>query len=356
MMNKLLSVLILLAMMFVMHNTSGAEPANPAMLNDIKITTTVDNTKIELRFDSQPGDEKILYRDEYVQIEIPEAYTDPAKQWLNVEDEIVKNIFVYQYDTNTVRVRLFTYGNAAGIRERISISKVNNDLIISYEQVPAVVATKAPVIAKVNAKKEVKKSKAAPVENKSREKIVKLPPPPQTTKTEPIAVSDVVAANLSESRDESGTVQLSAEADSNMHNPESLPLIPVAEEAKSVPVSAPPSFSSSVIKMVTALGIVLSLLFAVVYLVKKYLGKKIGFAGQEHKIRVITTTYLGPKKSIALVEVAGEKIVVGVTATTISMLTKLGKDEDFGEVLKEQINPESTNERIELHDELWEKV
>ncbi|HEY4619393.1 MAG TPA: flagellar biosynthetic protein FliO, partial [Nitrospirota bacterium] len=67
-------------------------------------------------------------------------------------------------------------------------------------------------------------------------------------------------------------------------------------------------------------------------------------------------TYLGPKKSIALVEVAGEKIVVGVTATHISMLTKVGREEDFGEVLKEQVNTESTKERVELQDELWEKV
>ena len=106
----------------------------------------------------------------------------------------------------------------------------------------------------------------------------------------------------------------------------------------------------------TALGIVLSLLFAIVYLAKKYLGNRIGLTGQDQKIRVVTSTYLGPKKSIALVEVAGEKIVVGVTATHISMLTKVGREEDFGEVLKEQINPETTNEKVELQDELWEKV
>ena len=47
---------------------------------------------------------------------------------------------------------------------------------------------------------------------------------------------------------------------------------------------------------------------------------------------------------------------MGVTATHISMLTKVGREEDFGEVLKEQINPESTKERVELQDELWEKV
>ena len=102
-------------------------------------------------------------------------------------------------------------------------------------------------------------------------------------------------------------------------------------------------------------GIVLSILFAAVYLVKKYPGKKKELAGQE-EIRVVANTYLGPKKSIALVEVAGEKLVVGVTATHITMLTKVGSDKYFEEVLKGQITPEATNEMVELHDELWEKV
>lgn len=103
-------------------------------------------------------------------------------------------------------------------------------------------------------------------------------------------------------------------------------------------------------------GIVLSLLFAAVYLVKKYPGKKKELAGQEERIRVVTSTFLGPKKSIALVEVAGEKIVVGITATHITMLTKVGSDKYFEEVLKGQSKPEATNESVELYDELWEKV
>ena len=151
-------------------------------------------------------------------------------------------------------------------------------------------------------------------------------------------------------------------------------------EAKPELLNDSPGFTGLIIKMVTALGIVLSLLFGVLYLAKKFLGKKMGLDGQEQKIKVITSTYLGPKKSIALVEVAGEKIVVGVTATHITMLTKIGRDEDFADVLKEQIKtkddggegkacPElveggesegvtkaSSDEKVELQDELWEKV
>lgn len=319
-MKNILSVLTLLTLLTALYQSSLAEPANLALLNDINIATSADNTEIEIKFDVKPGDEKVLYRDDFVQIELPGTYTDPPKQWLKVEDELVKNIFVYQFDANTVRVRLFTYGKAVNMRDRISIGKSDNSLMISYGQKPA---------------------------------VEKVSPPGESYS---IAGSEEVAHNVIENQDETTALQLPAESGTGLLKADSLPLKQDAEEEKTVLMKEPPGFTSSVIKMVTALGIVLSLLFAIVYLAKKYLGNRIGLKGQEQKIRVVTSTYLGPKKSIALVEVAGEKIVVGVTATHISMLTKVGREEDFGEVLKEQINPESTKERVELQDELWEKV
>ncbi len=353
-MRNILSVLILLMFMFSMHQSVLAKPANLAMLSDINIATSVDNTKIKLKFDGKPGREKILYQNDFVQIEFPETYTDPAKQWLKVEDDIVNNIFVYQFDTNTVRVRLFTKDKAVTMRGRVSISKVDNGLMISYGHKPAVAAKKIPVAAKVTSKPEVKKSSnAAPVEIELPETAEKVSPPAEP---DSIAGNEEVADHVNENHSDVPSEQLSEEAGTGPHTAEDLPVKQDTGEAKAVLLNDPPGFTGSVIKMVTALGIVLAFLFAVAYLVKKYLGKKIGFAGQEEKIKVVTSTYLGPKKSIALVEVAGEKIVVGVTATHISMLTKIGKDEDFGEVLKEQINPKSTDERVELQDELWEKA
>src|SRR3970040_2130476 len=131
---KILSVLTLLTLLVASYQPSIAKPANLAMLNDINIAASADNTEIEIKFDVKPGDEKILYRDDFVQIELPGTYTDPPKQWLKVEDEFVKNIFVYQFDANTVRVRLFTYGKAVNMRDRISIGKSDNSLMISYGQ------------------------------------------------------------------------------------------------------------------------------------------------------------------------------------------------------------------------------
>lgn len=114
-----------------------------------------------------------------------------------------------------------------------------------------------------------------------------------------------------------------------------------------------PDIYASLFKMGLALSIVLSLLFIALFLFKKLFGKKIGMTGQNQGIRVITSAYIGPKKSIALIDISGERIVVGITPDHISMLTRLGKEGEFRDILKEQI---SSNDKVELHDELWEKV
>jgi len=45
--------------------------------------------------------------------------------------------------------------------------------------------------------------------------------------------------------------------------------------------------------------------------------------GGDQWIKVITTSYLAPKKMISLVEVAGEILVLGHTDTQITMLSKV---------------------------------
>lgn len=357
-MKRFLIVFLSLILLAGLQQSSLAKPANLTLLNDINISSSVDNTKIELKFDRKPSQEKILFHNDFVQLEFPDSYTSPAKQWLKVEDNIVKNIFVYQFDTTTVRVRLFTYNKAKSLKDRIRFNRAGNGLIIIYAQGAAAVSRNVPVTAKHDTPPAQKNmsDKQPPVEVEISEKVEDA----SLSQNSDLPVSDKGIV------DDTNMTDLIKEA--------SLPGKQETVEAKPELLNDSPGLTGSIIKMVTGLGIVLSLLFGVLYLAKKFLGKKMGLAGQEQKIKVVTSTYLGPKKSIALVEVAGEKIVVGVTATHITMLTKIGRDEDFAEVLKEQIKTSdktdmsqgltkgegvtkgSTDEKVELQDELWEKV
>ena len=83
-----------------------------------------------------------------------------------------------------------------------------------------------------------------------------------------------------------------------------------------------PDALSSTLQMLTALAIVLGGLFVVFYFLKRFLKRDVGAQGAP-LIRVIANQYIGVKKNIALVEVPGTVLVVGISNDRISLLTKI---------------------------------
>lgn len=95
------------------------------------------------------------------------------------------------------------------------------------------------------------------------------------------------------------------------------------------------SYMFLLIKSILTLVFVLGLLGASLYILKRYMGRK--GAGENSKpstIRVVTTSFLGPKKNLAVVEVAGEMLVLGLTPTAITFLAKIEGREAVDELKK----------------------
>ena len=85
-------------------------------------------------------------------------------------------------------------------------------------------------------------------------------------------------------------------------------------------------FAFSLIKMVSALALVLGLMLVLFYLVKKTWWRGSGF-GRNSVIRVLAHQMVGPRKGIAVVNVAGEYLVVGLGKDHLSMLGKVESPE-----------------------------
>lgn len=83
---------------------------------------------------------------------------------------------------------------------------------------------------------------------------------------------------------------------------------------------------STGLKTAGMLLIVLGLLIGVLFIMKRF-----SFFQRESKgelpIRVLSTRHLSPKERIEVIEISGEKIVVGISPNNITLLTKL-KDSD----------------------------
>ena len=83
------------------------------------------------------------------------------------------------------------------------------------------------------------------------------------------------------------------------------------------------------IKTMAMLFLVLGLLILVLYFMKRFL-----FKGHDTKgnifIKVVSSLHLSPKERIEVIEVSGEKIVLGITPGNIRFLTKIGPSKGEG--------------------------
>jgi flagellar protein FliO/FliZ len=92
-----------------------------------------------------------------------------------------------------------------------------------------------------------------------------------------------------------------------------------------------PDLVSTGLKMLTVLVIVLGGLLIVLYYTKRKFRNQGGVSGLK-LVRFLGNTYIGVKKHIALVEVPGALLVLGITAENICLLAKIENKEILDEL------------------------
>jgi len=76
-----------------------------------------------------------------------------------------------------------------------------------------------------------------------------------------------------------------------------------------------------VVKMLSALLIVLGIMGLLTFLAKRYYPGAKGRKGPGADIHILGTVYMGSKRSIAVIGVGGRKLVVGMTPASMTLLT-----------------------------------
>ncbi|OQW35803.1 MAG: hypothetical protein A4E19_16275 [Nitrospira sp. SG-bin1] len=89
----------------------------------------------------------------------------------------------------------------------------------------------------------------------------------------------------------------------------------------------------SLFRTVAALAVVLALMGLVTLAVRRWMGPRLGIAGGRPLVRVLASGYIAPRKTIALVSVAGEYLIVGTTATDLVPLGRLSDSAELRELL-----------------------
>lgn len=83
-----------------------------------------------------------------------------------------------------------------------------------------------------------------------------------------------------------------------------------------------PELINTGVKTIAMLFIVLGVLVLVLYIMKKFISPK-GRGKGELIIKVVSSLHLSPKERVEVIEISGERIVVGITPGNINFLTKL---------------------------------
>lgn len=260
-------------------------------LTDIEIKSGAGETRLVLSFTKAEAlaIEPVFY-EKSIQFDLKGAYIAPAKRELAFDGPLVKQAALYQVAPDRVRARIFLRNDPRGYKDKWTGQWTGGVYTLTLTG-PAPAAIAAPVA----------EAPAAPVE--------KLPEPPAgwadalekpSSQPEPAAVTEEAAAAPAPAAAPNNLGFLNYEA----------PAVPVA-----------PSTGSMVARMVGSLALVLSLVLLLAWAGRKYLGKLNQLQGRNSVVKVLASGAIGVKKEIAVVEVAGELLILGIAGDTITLLS-----------------------------------
>ena len=89
----------------------------------------------------------------------------------------------------------------------------------------------------------------------------------------------------------------------------------------------------SLIRTVLALAVVLVCIGIVAFVARRVMGPRAGKSGGRPLVQVLASGYLAPRKTISVVEVAGEYLIVGATATDLISLGRINNTAHLRELL-----------------------
>jgi flagellar protein FliO/FliZ len=311
---------------------------NMNRLENVETQSTTDDLVVRLSFKKPLVHMRDpIFFDKSIQVDFPLAYSQPAKQFLKTDDSQISQVYVSQFNSKTMRVRFIFGSETEGdYKNRFHMKKEGNSLVVRVDRGEADILGQllARTTDKFNANKQTNNI------NKKNENFKEEKVPESKTllfeeKKSTPSNSDDLKLNVAEKiktasfdkKPKWKSAQNKIDKSTSLVKKTSFGLHPSEDKTKSEPVSL---FSSG-LRMITTLSLVLGLIFLLFFGFKKYVLKNTAFGGGK-LVQVLSTNFLAPKKNIALVEVAGEILVLGVSDQNISLLTSIREPSRIEEI------------------------
>jgi len=315
-------------------------------LQDVSVDRTHGQLLIQLKFRKPPvhfqGPD---FFKKSIQMDFPSAYIDPAKQYFDTGDDMVPQVYVSQFDPQRLRLRLMLAPGTPDLKDRMVVEQVGNVLRIRIARA-ASVSIRMPqekedaldsLLARASLIQKARPIKTKTSSGQGISADVSKSPPPVTQTTGGLSPTSTVKVIKKASPPLSKTLgqALKKERPKAASASDPLPLkmrkAGILDFEDNLSIGKPDLLSAS-LKMTYTLILVIGLMFVVFHFFKKFGLKNSVFGGEGKPIKVLSTGFLAPRKSIALVEVAGDILVLGIAHDRISLLSNVQDPEKIEQI------------------------
>lgn len=306
---------------FCLFYTTAAS-AGIAILESSKAFREGDQFVNELTFTEavSPDQVEIEYINQTIQANIKNVTINEGKHLKRVDDDKVKSVFTYQYQPDLMRSRIIHHKN-------VGADQFDGHVHVSAEGKTLKITVNNPNSPRVSEKTAALVNSQPPIDlDKELEKALKVaasesPDEMDSEESELMAaaatlggIQDTSQKVTSKASDPSGEQNASSRAEAEI--PLNIPVEKV-KESESSPWAR--LFISLAVITVVGLGLVIG--------VKRFAKDKVKVGGNIN-VKVVSQHSLGPKKSLAVIHVAGESILIGITDHNISMIKSLALIDD----------------------------
>lgn len=298
--------------------TTPVLASKTAILKKTTTSTSDDAFVTELHFDKpvEVSQDNLEFINQTVQLNIKDASVFKGKEFTEVEDDRVKSVYVYQFDKKTMRARIIHHDTveADKLDGFVTVASKKNVVRITVKK-PQVAKSELPVVPPADLNSELDRALSMAEEAVGQEDSVSVLAQEMSTQAK--------FKKPDQPKDhESKAINLAEEKNQDIPKESEIPVLVGAKKEEK-------SAENPYFRMIISLVIVVVIGLGTVIFTKKW-ARKSDKDNKHGKIKVLTQHHLGPKKSLAIVRVAGESILIGITDQNISMLKSLSLlDEDL---------------------------
>lgn len=298
-------LVILITSLLVCGNLYAKVRINGIKLNHANKKSNEIALKYEGNLTENPD---LMIRDSMIQVAIPNSVV-----WPKIEKKISlgdkkfdTTVMAYQYDKQLVRFRVILPYMVKGKESLISVTLKDGEILLNFPAGIKGERTAPKALTKIKTIKKEKKQVAKTADSYDEsylEKLLKEKEPEEIKTTKNVLKKEEKKQEVKEDK-----VSMALSGNEKL------------EGAKS-------SFSLTpyVMKFTLFLGGIILLFFGVVSLFKKGVLKKgkLGFLNDTKAVTVLNTTYIGPKKSLMMVKVHKQILLLGSDDKGIHFLTEI---------------------------------